>query len=49
MLNETEYKMAKQLAHNFMAKAYDKESAAEYMLKHGHDRRFIIEVMVNMN
>lgn len=43
-----EYKAAKELAATFQLKAYDKEAAAEYMIRNYFDRRFALEVLHNM-
>jgi hypothetical protein len=43
-----EYEIAKEVAENFQRKAYDKEAAAEYMVKNHFDRRFAIEVLTQM-
>lgn len=47
-MTSKEYEMAKEIAENFQRKAYDKESAAEYMIKNRFNYRFAVEVLSNM-
>ncbi len=48
MLTNAEYKAARELAAIFKLKGYDKESAAEYMIRNDFKYRFAVEVFGNM-